>query len=167
MLEKKKILNIIYAVALFACVLSCAVLLFLAINYTQLEFYNYHPSWTHDQSQFYNTQFIVMSWLGFSFMFLTLMSLLLNVFVDKKGVKWLLAVIIGLSIIAFLGLIIASYYNITYTYYTDSDKLQLATEFYIYMLDLRTQLITAFVALGIMGGCLLVNYINKKKTAIQ
>ena len=106
-----------------------------------------------------------MSWLAFSFMFLTLMSLLLKMFVDKKGVKWLSAIVIGLTIACLIGLIVVSYFNITY--YSDSDKLQLATEFYTYMLDLRTQLITALVALSIVGVCLFVDYKCKKKIDIQ
>lgn len=165
MIERKKIFNIIYAIALFVCVLSCVTLLFSAINYTQLAFHNYHPFWTHDQSQFYNTQFIVMSWLAFSFMFLTLMSLLLKMFVDKKGVKWLSTIIISLTVVCLIGLIIVSFFNITY--YTDSDKLELVTEFYIYMLDLRTQLITSLVALSTMGVCMFVDYKSKKKTDMQ
>ncbi len=85
-------------------------------------------------------------------------------FVDKKGVKWLSTVIISLTVACLIGLIIVSFFNITY--YSDSDKLQLATEFYIYMLDLRTQLITALVALSVVGVCMLVDYKSKKKTDI-
>ena len=86
-------------------------------------------------------------------------------FVDKKGVKWLSTVIISLTVVCLIGLIIVSFFNITY--YTDSDKLELVTEFYIYMLDLRTQLITSLVALSTMGVCMFVDYKSKKKTDMQ
>lgn len=91
----------------------------MAINHTQLGFFNYNSYWTADENRLYNMQFIVMSWFAFSFMFLTLMSLLLKMFVD------------------------------------------------IYMLYLRTQLITALVALNIVGVCLFVDYKCKEKIDIQ
>lgn len=168
MIDKKKVINTIYAIALFFCIISCVMFLFLAINYTQIQFYDFgigtNPE--YGNRDLYAPQLLIMCWVGFAVMFITLVIMFLMLFFNKKIMKKILIVAISLTILVLLSLLIASFINIVYYYNFDIDYPKLDITFYTFMFDLRSQLVLAFVAFCIVGAILLWNERNKKKEEI-